>query len=79
MFISNSSRIILLLMQKTQTYCFRCKQIREIIDPKDGVTKNNRKIRRGRCIECDGRIALMGGYATLPENDYIKTDDNNYG
>jgi hypothetical protein len=48
------------------TYCFRCRGKREIIDPKFRTTKNNRKLYEGTCIECEGKVALMGGYAQLP-------------
>lgn len=44
--------------------------MREIIDPLYGVTRNNRKIYKGKCVECDGKVALMGGYATLPDTTY---------
>lgn len=50
--------------------------MREIIDPLYGVTRNNRKIYKGKCVECDGKVALMGGYATLPDTQYSnKTTD----
>lgn len=48
--------------------------MREIIDPLYGVTRNNRKIYKGKCVECDGKVALMGGYATLPETVYSSSD-----
>ena len=38
---------------------------REIIDPKFRKTKNNRKLCEGICVECEGKVALMGGYADL--------------
>jgi predicted SprT family Zn-dependent metalloprotease len=58
-------------MTKTlYTYCFKCKGKREILDPIEGVTKNNRKKYAGRCEECDGKIVLMGGYAELPGIEY---------
>ena len=47
--------------------------MREIIDPLYGVTRNNRKIYKGKCVECDGKVALMGGYATLPDTTYSNT------
>ena len=52
------------------TWCFRCKGKREIIDPKKSITKNNRNLYVGRCGECEGKVALMGGYATLPGLEY---------
>lgn len=49
--------------------------MREIIDPLYGVTRNNRKIYKGKCVECEGKVALMGGYATLPDTTYsVKSD-----
>lgn len=52
------------------SFCFRCQDKREIIDEKWSVTRNNRKLCKGKCIECNGNIALMSGYATLPDNLY---------
>lgn len=43
--------------------------MRNIIDPKETVTKNNRNLCVGKCEECEGKVALMGGYATLPGLD----------
>lgn len=42
--------------------------MREIIDDTERVTENNRKLREGKCRECFGHVALMGGYATLPDS-----------
>jgi len=33
------------------------------------VTKNNRKLFEGVCVECDGKLALMSGYATLTQEE----------
>lgn len=72
MFISNrTGNIIGYLMSPTKpksllTWCFRCHGKREIIDPKDRVTKNNRILWEGTCDECEGKLALMSGYAKLP-------------
>lgn len=72
MFISNrTGNIIGYLMKPTKpksllTWCFRCHGKREIIDPKDRVTKNNRILWEGTCDECEGKLALMSGYAKLP-------------
>lgn len=52
--------------KKLITYCFRCHGKRDIIDPKSRVTKNNRILWEGTCDECEGRLALMSGYAKLP-------------
>ena len=51
-------------------YCFRCKDEREIIDPVETVTRNNRNLCVGKCVECEGKVALMGGYARLPGLNY---------
>lgn len=58
------------------TFCFRCRGKREIIDPKWRVTRNNRKLCEGKCIECEGKLALMSGYATLPGIGTNITNDN---
>ena len=52
------------------TWCFRCKGKKEILDYIERVTENNRKLYVGRCEKCDGKIALMGGYAKLPGIEY---------
>lgn len=50
---------------------FKCKENREIIDPKWRVTANKRNLCEGKCIECGGNVSRMGGIATLD----INTDD----
>lgn len=52
------------------TWCFRCKGKRDIINPTFRKTANNRKLCEGICGECEGKVALMGGYAELPGTDY---------
>lgn len=42
--------------------------MREIINDTERVTENNRKLREGNCAKCFGNLALMGGYATLPDS-----------
>lgn len=42
--------------------------MREIIDVTQRVTENKRKLREGKCVECSGNLALMGGYSTLPDS-----------
>jgi predicted SprT family Zn-dependent metalloprotease len=70
-FISDTQEQIHYIMTKVKfTWCFRCKGKREIIDPKKSITKNNRNLYVGRCGECEGKVALMGGYATLPGLEY---------
>lgn len=53
-----------------RTYCFKCHAKRRIIDYKWRVTANLRRLCEGKCIECKGKVALMSGYAELPENIY---------
>jgi hypothetical protein len=52
--------------KRLETWCFRCKGKRDIINPVFGTTANNRKICKGICVECEGKVSLMGGYAELP-------------
>jgi hypothetical protein len=51
-----------------RTYCFKCKTMREIINDTERVTENKRKLREGNCEKCFGNLALMGGYAMLPDS-----------
>lgn len=60
----------IIILDNLESFCFRCQQKRTIIDYKWSVTKNNRKLCKGKCIECGGNIALMSGYATLPDSIY---------
>lgn len=62
-----------------ETWCFRCHATREIIDPKKSVTKNNRNLFTGKCDECDGKVALMSGYASLPEVQFAKDKEEVIG
>ena len=48
------------------TYCFRCRGKKEMIDYKEVITANNRKCLKGICVECEGKVSLMGGYAEPP-------------
>lgn len=59
------------------TYCFRCHAKRQIIDYKWRVTTNLRRLCEGKCIECRGKVALMSGYAELPENIYTWNEAKN--
>ena len=52
------------------TWCFRCKGKRDIINPTFRKTANNRRLCEGICGECEGKVALMGGYAELPGTEY---------
>lgn len=60
-----------------ESYCFRCKTKREIVDPIQRITANKRKLLEGNCIECGGKIARMGPYAKLPDALYSGIKDNN--
>jgi hypothetical protein len=55
-----------------ETWCFKCHANREIMDPKWTVTRNNRNLCKGKCIECYGNVALMSGYASLPDTQFGK-------
>lgn len=52
-----------------ECYCFRCKKKSEMVDPVEGITANNRILWKGKCIECDGNLALMGGVASIDSNN----------
>lgn len=41
-------------------YCMKCKAKKEMVDPKEGVTKNNKIIQKGKCIDCGTTICRMG-------------------
>ena len=56
------------------TWCFRCKGKKAIINPTERVTKNNRKLYEGKCEECEGNLALMGSYASLPGLQYSSSN-----
>jgi hypothetical protein len=44
-----------------QAYCFKCKQKRELKNPKEVTLKNGRKAVKGTCPVCGGNISRMGG------------------
>ena len=46
-----------------KTYCVKCKEKTELINPKESKTKNNRKILKGECEVCGSRKSLF-----LPNN-----------
>ena len=55
------------------TYCFRCDKITKINKPVWSVTDKKRKLCKGKCSECKGNVALMSGYAYLPDNIYSRS------
>ena len=40
-------------------YCFKCKIKRELLDPKDMVAKNGRKMLTGDCPVCGSRLFVI--------------------
>jgi hypothetical protein len=48
-------------MAAIQGYCMKCKEMREIQDPKEVTTKNGRAMTKGKCPECGTTICKIGG------------------
>ena len=42
-------------------YCVKCKAKKEMVNPQEGVTKNNRIITKGTCPDCGTKMSLIGG------------------
>lgn len=42
-------------------YCVKCKGKKEMVNPQEGVTKNNRIITKGTCPDCGTKMSLIGG------------------
>lgn len=42
-------------------YCVKCKAKKEMVNPQEGVTKNNRIITKGTCPGCGTKMSLIGG------------------
>lgn len=43
-----------------EAYCMKCKQKREMTDPKSGTTKNGKPIAKGTCSVCGSTICRIG-------------------
>ncbi len=43
-----------------QAYCVKCRTMREMKDPKDATTKNNRPIIKGSCTVCGTGLNIIG-------------------
>jgi len=42
-----------------QAYCFKCKKMQEIKDPKTVVLKNGRRAIQGICAACGAKLSRM--------------------
>jgi hypothetical protein len=45
---------------KMQAYCVKCRQQREMKNPKDETTKNGRPIIKGQCSVCGTGLNIIG-------------------
>jgi Zn finger protein HypA/HybF involved in hydrogenase expression len=44
-----------------EAYCVKCKEKREMNDPKEVTTKNGRKMTQGICPVCGTKMNRIGG------------------
>lgn len=44
-----------------QGYCMKCREKREMQDPKEVTLKNGRAAMQGTCAVCGTKITVMGG------------------
>lgn len=44
-----------------QGYCLKCREKRELKDPKEVTLKNGRQATQGACAVCGTKITVMGG------------------
>jgi hypothetical protein len=64
--------------EKTQregntAWCFSCKMRVEIADAVQDVTKRGGAIVRGKCVNCQGRVSVLGPlYSKCPGCDEVK-------
>lgn len=56
------------------TWCFRCNAKRKIINGKWKVTENDRNLYQGKCVQCNGNVALMCGYNKLPDKIFTYSE-----
>ena len=43
-----------------EAYCVKCKAKKEMVDPKEEVTKNGKPITKGKCPTCGTVICRIG-------------------
>ena len=43
-----------------QAYCVKCRTQRDMVDPRDEMTKNNRPIIKGKCADCSTGLNIIG-------------------
>lgn len=43
-----------------QGYCMKCREKREMKDPKEVTLKNGRQARQGACKVCGTKVTVMG-------------------
>lgn len=43
-----------------QAYCVKCRTQREMLNPRDETTKNNRPIIKGKCANCGTGLNIIG-------------------
>jgi len=48
-------------MAKVTAYCMKCKQKREMKNPKAVKMKNGKKATTGNCIKCNTKMFRIGG------------------
>lgn len=42
-----------------KAYCVKCRDKKEIVDPKETVAKNGRPMMQGTCPDCGGKLSLF--------------------
>ena len=50
------------MAERVVAYCVKCKEMREIKDPKQVILKNGRAAMQGQCLKCGTALMLV-----LPE------------
>ena len=43
-----------------EAYCMKCKEKKEMLDPKLGTTSNGKPITKGKCPSCGSTICRIG-------------------
>ena len=51
-------------------YCVKCKAKKEMVNPQEGVTKNNASSPRGTCPDCGTKMSLIGGLKKLTRTHF---------
>ena len=44
-----------------EAYCVKCRMKVGMVDTQESITKNKRKIFKGFCPQCKGKVCLLGG------------------